>query len=89
MRNTILFRSVSCLMAAIISIYSCGFTFNPVELGNFFRRKNTPVTPEIKYIKLDKKVTQDDFFQLINNFSDEQKKELFNSFAKKGKEIKI
>ena len=77
-------------MVAIISIYTCGFTLNPVELGKFFRGDKGPatiVTPDVKYIKLDKKVTQDEFFQLINNFSDTQKKELFNSFAKKGKEI--
>ena len=87
MRNTFIFRSVNCFMVAVISICTCGFTLNPVELGKFFRRDKEPVIPDVKYIKLDKKVTQDEFFQLINNFSDTQKKELFNSFAKKGKEI--
>lgn len=88
MKHTLLFRLANCLMVAVVSIYTCGFTLNPFEIGRSLRSKYFPAPADYKdpllpFIKCDKKVTQDDFFQLIANFDDEQKKTLWKSFNKK------
>ncbi len=88
MRKSILFRLANCFMVAIVSIYTCGFTWNPFELGKSMREKYFPAPegykdPLLPFIKLNKKVSQEEFYQLICKLDADQKKALWKSFNKK------
>ena len=92
MRNKTFLRAANCFIVFTIVFYTCGWTLNPREIGpnlrKHFSAEEGYKSPLLPYIKLEGKMTQNQFFHLINNFSDTQKKTLFNSFAvKKGKEV--